>query len=625
MPATGPLHFLAMRPRRTLAFKLIATGMAFLLLALASIALTLWVTWQLEGGAAAMNEAGRMRMLTYRMVLESAAGDRGELPMQLAAMDTTLDLLRDGDPSRPLFLPTSQETREALAALRTTWEPMRKRLIEASGTAPLAESRAFVEQVNSFVSLIEHELSHWTAVLRSFQLTMVALAIASAVLLSYAAYLMVLEPLRRLGTGLASIRAGDFGARVEDGSTVEFQELTDGFNAMARDLHTMYRDLEAKVREKTERLEEKRQLLATLYEMSAFVAGAENLDELARGFVSRMRRVLGADAAAVRWSDENNERYLLLAQEGLPAALVRDEQCLTTGGCHCGQPASTARTRVIPVRVDDPGRGQCARAGFKLLVSVPVSLHQRVLGEVDLFYRDARTVSADERSLVEVLAGHLAGGIEGLRAAASAKEAAVAQERTLLAQELHDSIAQSLAFMKIQVNLLRESHRRGDAAAAMRTIDELDTGVRESYGDVRELLLHFRTRTAGEDIGPALRSTVKKFEHQTGLPTTLDVQGHGVPLPADVQVHVLHMLQEALSNVRKHAQARMVSVRVQQAPEWHFEVLDDGVGFNAADDAGESHVGLRIMRERAAHIGARVDLHSAPGAGTQVTITVPQR
>ena len=613
-----------MRPRRTLAFKLVATGMVFLWVALGSIALTLWVTWQLEGGAAAVNEAGRMRMLTYRMALEAAAGDRAQLPALVASMDATLDLLRDGDPSRPLFVPKGTGSHEALAALRTQWDELRGRLVDGRASVPpIASSRAFVEQVDGFVSLIEHELSHWTDVLRAFQLTMVALAIASAVLLLYASYLMVLEPLRRLGAGLSSIRAGDFSARVEGASTVEFHELAEGFNAMAEHLQAMYRDLEAKVHEKTERLEDKRRRLATLYDMSAFVARAESLEELVRGFVARMRMLLGAEAVAVRWSGEANERYLLLAQEGLPGALARDEQCLPTASCHCGQTAATAGTRVIAVRAEEPGRGRCAQAGFKTLLSVPVRLHQRVLGEVDLFFRDARTITAEERSLVEVLAGHLAGGIEGLRAAAAAKEAAVAQERSLLAQELHDSIAQSLAFMKIQVGLLRDSLRRGDEAAATRTVGELQAGVKECYGDVRELLMHFRTRTQGEDIGPALRSTVQKFEHQTGLPVTLEVQGHGVPLPTDVQVQVLHMVQEALSNARKHARARSVALRVQQAPQWRFEVADDGVGFDAAADAGESHVGLRIMRERAARIGAHVDVDSAPGAGTRVVITVP--
>ena len=147
--------------------------------------------------------------------------------------------------------------------------------------------------------------------------------------------------------------------------------------------------------------------------------------------------------------------------------------------------------------------------------------------------------------------------------------------------------------------------------------------MRESTTDVRELLLHFRTRTSGEDIVPALRATLQKFEHQTGLPAQLSVDGEGLPLPPDVQVQVLHVLQEALSNVRKHARARGVWVEVRRGRDWRFEVRDDGRGFDAARAPDETHVGLRIMRERAARIGAQVAVDSVPGAGTCVSLTLP--
>jgi two-component system nitrate/nitrite sensor histidine kinase NarX len=218
----------------------------------------------------------------------------------------------------------------------------------------------------------------------------------------------------------------------------------------------------------------------------------------------------------------------------------------------------------------------------------------------------------------------MASAMESLRAAALEREAAVAQERGLLAQELHDSIAQSLAFLKIQVQLLRDAVRRQDAAAMDRVVGELDTGVRESYADVRELLVHFRTRTNEEDIEPALRTTLSKFEHQTGLAVRLETEGHGVALAPDIQVQVLHILQEALSNVRKHAGARHVVMRVSRTPCWRFEVQDDGQGFDAASPTGdETHVGLRIMQERAQRIGARVRVDSASGRGCTVVLELP--
>lgn len=614
-----------MRPRQSLSFKVVVVGAVLLVVALASIGFTLWVTWQLEGGAAAVNEAGRMRMMSYRLALDASAGRTAVLPVHMRSMDDAFDLLAAGDPSRPLFVPWNADTRQEFEALRHAWHTVRGRLAGSAAGVDRAAVDALVLRVDGFVSTIERRLSRWTDLLRASQLAMLALAVAVAMLLLTMMHLMVLEPLRRLGQGLGAIRGGDFAARVEIPSPDEFGELGAGFNAMATRLQSLYGALESKVRQKTARLEVQHQRLAALYEVSAFVTQAETLDEMGRGFAAKLRRIARCDAVAVRWSDEANRHYLMLAQDGLPPSIVAGEQCLPSGSCHCGRIEAAPVSRVIPIAaLAQPSAGACAKAGFLTLVTVPVSLHHEILGEIDLFYRDERQLDDEERSLIDTLASHLAGGIESLRAAAADREAAVAAERTLLAQELHDSIAQSLAFLKMQVELLRAALRRHDERAAGETLAEIDLGVRESYADVRELLLHFRTRTDQQDIQTALRTTLTKFEHQTGLSTLLCIEGHGVALPADVQVQVLHVLQEALSNVRKHAGARLVRVRVDAAPEWRFEVSDDGVGFDLGAQTAENHVGLRIMAERAQRIGARLQLVSSPARGTTVTLTLPR-
>jgi two-component system nitrate/nitrite sensor histidine kinase NarX len=617
-----------MRGPWTLTAKLYTSGATFLVLALASIGLTLWVTWNLEGGAAAVNEAGRMRMQTYRLALELSGNPASPDAKALArSFDESLALLKSGDPSRPLFVPWSTATRQQFDRVSTHWVLLRDSwLAEHPNPARAArEAGEFVALVDGFVAAIEMQLARWTAILHMFQLAMMALAIGSAVMMLYAGYLFVLNPLARLQKGLTAVQQGDLSTRVEVDSGDEFGQLSAGFNDMARTLQSLYGSLEEKVREKTARLEVKRQRLADLYEVSAFLARAATLDDLARGFVQQVRRVARADAAAVRWSDEGNQRYLLLAADNMPEAMAEAETCLVTGACLCGQPRAEATIRVIPIRPEQAPMQHCRQSGFRTLVSVPVRLHERVLGEVDLFYRGDTQLDGEQRDLLDTLASHLASAMESLRATALEREAAVSQERGLLAQELHDSIAQSLAFLKIQAQLLREAMKRQDNAAMERILGELDAGVRESYADVRELLVHFRTRASEEDIEPALRTTLSKFEHQTGLRAHLEMQGHGVALAPDVQVQVLHILQEALSNVRKHAGAHEVVVRVTPTPDWRFEVSDDGKGFVVAHTAGdETHVGLRIMRERAQRIGARVDVRSSPGQGCSVVLELPR-
>lgn len=613
----------------TLTAKLLTTGITFLVLAMASIGLTLWVSWNLEGGAAAVNEAGRLRMLTYRMAL--ALPGEGPAPAEAVALarqfNTSLQLLEAGDPSRPLFVPWSDESNTSFDAVRADWTSLRQQWFGSDGprAQALQQADAFVARIDNFVAAIEHALARWTAVLHLFQLSMMGLAIGSAVALLYTGYLLVLNPLARLGRGLAAVQHGELGTRIEVETQDEFGQLSAGFNEMAQTLQSLYEGLEHRVREKTERLEVKRQRLSDLYEVSAFLARATELDGLAQGFVRQVRRIAGADAAAVRWSNEGNHRYILLASDNLPPALLQDEHCLDTGACFCGQPAPRAATRTIPIVSTSPAPlAHCQREGFSTLVSVPVKLHEQVLGELDLFFREPVSLNSEERELLDTLATNLAAAMESLRAAALEREAAVAEERALIARELHDSIAQSLAFLKIQVQLLQGAVHNGDDQATGRVIAELDAGVRECYADVRELLMHFRTRTSDEDIEPALATTLKKFSHQTGLPAELRMRGHGVALAPDVQVQVLHILQEALSNVRKHARAAHVVLTVQTEP-WRFEVRDDGLGFDAEHlQRGETHVGLRIMQERAQRIGARVRVQSQPGQGCAVVLELPR-
>jgi len=614
-------------PQRSLAAKLTLAGTPFLLLALLATAATLWVSWQLDGGAAAVNEAGRMRMQAYRMALSASTGQTAELPALVQEFDDSLATLRHGDPERPLFVPWDETVQENFKVIEAGWQALQPQLVGPADVGRLREQTiAFVADIDGFVRSIESHVSRWTAILHLLQTTLLAIVVLGTVVLLVIGHALVLGPVTQLKRAIQKIEGGDFDARVEQLSSDEFGTLATGFNDMAAHLQSMYRHLEAKVAEKTAELEEKRERLASLYEVTALVARSTSLDELAQGFVRSIQRIAHADGVALRWSDQANRRYLMLAAEGLPAEMVEAEHCIHKGDCDCGSHAATVDSlRVIPIHALGEERERlCGKSGFETLVNIPVRLHERLMGEIDLFFYPRVMLGEAERSLLEALASHLAGAMENLRLNALEKEAAVAQERQLLARELHDSIAQSLAFLRIQVQLMRDALQSGDRAAMARVLEEIDTGVRESYGDVRELLLHFRTRTNTEDIETALIATLHKFELQSGLKASLQMQGQGMPLAPDLQVQVLHIVQEALSNIRKHARASRVWLDVQQQPAWRFEVRDDGAGFDPeAPGVDDSHVGLRIMRERAERIGAQVELYSSPGRGTSVVLTLP--
>lgn len=623
-----------MPQRWTLTGKIALFAGLFLVLSLLSVGSTLWISWNLEGGAAAVNEAGRLRMMTYRLALSSTAPGRASVAQDVAHMQDSLELLRTGSQARPLFVPWDSTIRQRYAAVRAAWKQLAPRWLNPALGPPIGrpELDHFVAQIDALVTAIEHRLDFWTTVLHAFQMAMAALVVIGALLMFYAGYLFVLDPVGRLSRGVAALEGGDYAARVDVEFSDELGDLAAGFNRMAEQLQTDHAELENRVRQKTADLQTEQQRLAALYEVSALVSGAQSLEELSGAFTPAIKRIVGADAVMLRWTDEAAQRYVLLAAEGMPQAITEGEGCLLAGTCHCGQAQTDTGPQVVHFhkpgeRALGPGMDEpCVEAGFATLVSVPVSTQHRLLGEIDLFYRARHDDDPAQLALLETLAGHLAVAMEGLRSAALEREAAVARERALLARELHDSIAQALAFMKIQLQLLRSALKSNDPARVEATVNELDAGVRESLADVRELLLHFRTRTREQDFEPALRSTLQKFELQSGVQTRLQFNGHGQPLDPDIQVQVLHVLQESLSNVRKHARAGLVTLDVSSLPSWRFEIRDDGLGFDVRQRAADAlaHVGLQIMRERAANIGASLSIESTPGQGTRVVLELPQ-
>jgi signal transduction histidine kinase len=206
---------------------------------------------------------------------------------------------------------------------------------------------------------------------------------------------------------------------------------------------------------------------------------------------------------------------------------------------------------------------------------------------------------------------------------------ATLQERDRLARELHDSLGQVLGFAKMQAQAARELLARNDVPQADAHLARLVSVAQDAHADVREFILGARAAGAAElDFLPALEDYLRRFQATTGIATTLDA----TPFPAGrilqpmAGTQLLRILQETLTNVRKHARARAVRVSLAASDgQVEATVRDDGEGFDAArpGTAEASTFGLRFMRERADEVGGTVHVASVPGGGTCVAITVP--
>jgi two-component system nitrate/nitrite sensor histidine kinase NarX len=626
---------------RKLSARLVGIQVVFLAVALVSIGLTLLVSWRLEGSAAAINDAGSLRMRAYRLayLAEEAvhtrdSGHPGLIREDVVRFEEVLATLRTGDPVRPLFVPRTPEIDAQFDALDSHWSALKPALTGSAqaGGRPVArpEVEQFVAVVDQLVRMLERNIAEATSLLRAIQLALVALAVVGATALIYLSFLFIIRPVHQLEQGLARMARGDLSARLAVERSDEFGVLAAGFNHMAGEIEESYRTLESRVADKTRSLAEQNRRLSTLYDMTAFLNAPDSTEALCRGFLRRLMGATGAAGGAVRLvaQDGKGEALHLFVGEQLPDAFIEREQCLARAECACGEAAArnagivhVLGTRRVPLSVTLP---HCREAGFGTVVAFPIAAQHQVLGIFNLFFAEAREVAAEERHMLESLGQHLGVAVESLRLVSQERELAAAGERSMLAQELHDSIAQSLAFLNLQVQMLRRFLATRDEAGAARVVEEIQAGVQESYADVRELLVHFRTRTGEGDVEHGVRTLATRFERQTGVNVRLQATGQSLPLAPDVQLNVLHILQEALANVRKHAHATTVDIEMRRGPGHVFVVRDDGCGFDASrGDATGDHVGLRIMRDRAQRIGAQLDVRSQPGQGTEVALSVP--
>ena len=630
--------------------KIIGMLVAFFLVAATAIGLTLLISWQLEGVAAAINDAGSQRMRTYRMAhlmargLESmtqettAAQVLGE---ERAQFDRVLRDLQLGDPVRPLSPPRNVEIQQRLQAVEKIWQETMQPLVAKYLGGVRAEREAaldqfdsalepFVSTINELVLSMERTYASDTNLLRTVQAALVLLAIIGTYILIRYFSRLVIRPVGVLHAGMQRMTGNDLTVRLPVASDDELGGLAHGFNQMAEHLQDAYGTLEQRVEAETRRLAQRNHELGILYSVTSFLSEPAPVEAMSEGFLVRIMSALGADAGAVRMYEAQSNKLYLITSEGLSETFLDREGEMDCGDCLCGEVFQSGGSAAFATV--NPPEGMklrtCIREGFATATAFSILYDKQKLGVYNLYFWRPQALSEQEIHLLETLGHHLGVAIENQRLKSREKELAVSEERNLLAQELHDSIAQGLAFLNIQVQLLQDSLRKGKTDEAMQTAGQLREGVQESYDDVRELLVHFRTRVHQSDLDTAIQSTLEKFEGQTGIATEFERIGTGTSLVPTDEIQIMHIVQESLSNIRKHAKAAQVKVVVRrEVGRIAIDVEDDGVGFDPESDPNclsDRHVGLKIMRERAHRIGGECRISSKPGHGSRVTLTLPR-
>ncbi len=571
------------------------------------------------GKGAAINVAGSLRMQSYLLATRVAALDVAPAERErLIRAEAAEFEKRMQNPQLLAALPGAGEGGGNLARahqrIAAQWRDEIKPLAlraatdDAARAALLTRIHPFVAGIDGFVLQLESDLE---SRIHGLQVALGAALFVTLVLVISAVFLLdvqVFQPVRDLVRCAQAVRRGDFGARAELTGPDELGQLGADFNHMIEELGRLYGSLESQIAAKTADLEEKNRSLELLYETTRELAHPPLRRDALQRVADSVRRVLGVEGAVICARDAGTRGGFPLAHaEAVPGRtcdLVRCE------GCDDG-------TKIVWHSADSD-------SGPARIVSIPLLDGERSFGVMPLTVVAGQQLTPAQLELAQVVGRHVGAALAAEEGRDEHRRLALFEERSAIARELHDSIAQSLSYAKIQLARLSALFANGAPGPEARdVVDELRAGVSTAYQQLRELLTTFRLQLSGKGLRGALAQVVDDLRARAQMDLELRDELVGVELSANEQIHVLQIVREALANIEHHAHAAHAWVRVARRAdeEAAIEVAieDDGVGIGAATSP-RHHFGLSIMRDRARALGGTIEIGARKPSGTLVRL-----
>lgn len=571
-------------------------GLAVILIAILALASSLsagLIAWFSQGDAAAINTAGSVRMETYHLSWKLAAGARADEIAEVSqSLQRRLDsqslkaVLEDGPHSALL---------QSYQQIQQRWnDELRPAVMRGDAALFQAQAPAFVEQLNRFVSLLQQQSEHK----QGWQQAIQGLALFSTLIILllglYELQYGVVTPLQELVHATRRFRDGDYQTRVNHRSDDELGQLALSFNAMAATIEASHRTLESQVQLKTLNLQQANAALELLYQSSSSLAtrlaNAEGLDELIRRFQKRL--------PGLRLSLCLQGHFLAPAQQMLALHGENSRNVCAIGDC-----ATCERAHVAPPQV------------------FSISNQGAELGELKAHFLDGHAPQDWEQQLIQALANLIGTSLSLKRQREQDHRLLLLDERTIIARELHDSLAQALSYMKLQVSRMQTLIRRGEPVESLASVTaELREGLNNAYRQLRELLTTFRLQIHDAGLVQELQDTAEEFSQRGEFQVHLHVDALAFQLSASEQIHLLQITREALSNCLRHAHAQNAWLQLRQVGETvSLSIDDDGRGFGGDVDKREHH-GLTIMDERARSLHGHLDISPREPQGTRVQL-----
>jgi PAS domain S-box-containing protein len=363
-----------------------------------------------------------------------------------------------------------------------------------------------------------------------------------------------------------------------------------------------------------------------LVDISRRISKMESVDKILVHITEQTRDLLNCDTASIGLLEDSG-RQLQLEYHAIgdkayvldPPVVVESELLLEM--LHAG------RSFRFPDEVDAPeAEWYCPTVARKIraAVAVPLQFDGNLVGGIWVGRFASHSFTSTDLVGLESIADQTVVALQHALMAARLQSLAVLEERSRIAREMHDSLAQILGYMGLQVQTLDAMVRQGDLEGTLAELDLTRENIKVAQADVRENILSLRTTLAGSTgVIKALEEYVTEFGLQTGKVTNLKAEIEGIPkLSPLAEVQMVRIVQEALANIRKHAKAENVLVILSERDGcMSITISDDGIGFNSSNERHQ--FGLQTMHERAEIAGGELVVKSTPGKGTVVDLRLP--
>lgn len=556
----------------------------------AGMAVSGWLVLGVQGSAHAINKAGSLRMQSYRLLASVPLSPQDDVllkEMEQTAFSPELADVADRDGQQ-------QQLRELQYFWRNEVAPALKQAQQPDAVAD--KITTYVNRIDALVTAFDHSTEQRMArvvILHRVMAILLGLLLLFTVLWLRA---RLLQPWEQLLKMAHAVSQRNFARRVQISGRNEMATLGSALNNMSDELAESYASLEQRVQEKTAGLEQKNQILSFLWQanhrLHSRIPLCERLSPVLNG-LQNLTLLHDLELRVYDMEDEQNHQEFTCQSD-----ITCDDR-----GCHlCPRgvpPAPVSGSSTLKWRLAD----NHTQYGL-LLAQLPHGKH----------------LSHDQQQLVDTLVEQLTATLALDRHQEHQQQMMVMEERATIARELHDSIAQSLSCMKMQVSCL-QMQGGNLPESSQQLLGQIRTELNTSWAQLRELLTTFRLQLTEPGLRPALESSCHEYSARFGFQVKLDYQLPPRLVPSHQAIHLLQIAREALSNSLKHSGATEVILSVaQQEKRVILQVRDNGCGVPENAER-TNHYGLIIMRDRAQSLRGDCQVRRRESGGTDVTVT----